>query len=230
MPQKGGKPQRAPVAAPRAKPAKAGKPSRAAAAPSRGKLAPALAALENVYVPTRAAWRTWLLKNHDRSPGVWLVFDRKSSRTDRLAYVDSVEEALCFGWIDSTMRPMDADHYRQLFTPRKAKSAWARTNKDRVERLIADGLMTPAGLARIEEAKRTGSWTLLDGVEAGVLPADLEAALEANPKAKGHFHAFSPSARKGYLYWLNAAKRAETRTTRINEIVRLAEANKRVRD
>lgn len=177
---------------------------------------------------TRAAWRDWLAENHDRSAGIWLIFDRKSSRADRLAYGDSVEEALCFGWIDSLVKPIDADHYKQLFTPRKPKSVWSRTNKDRVERLIAAGLMTQAGIARIEEAKRTGSWSALDAVEAMVIPPELEAALEANPKAKAYFHAFSPSARKGYLYWLNAAKRPETRAARVKEIVRLAAANKRV--
>src|SRR5688572_39384 len=101
-----------------------------------------LSTLEDVYVPTRRAWRRWLTRNHDRSPGVWLVFDRKSSRPDRLAYGDSVEEALCFGWIDSTVRQVDAARYKQLFTPRKPKSTWSRTNKERVERLIAGGLMT----------------------------------------------------------------------------------------
>ena len=187
-----------------------------------------LSTLADVYVSTRTEWRAWLATNHDRSAGIWLVFDRKSSRTDRFAYADSVEEALCFGWIDSLVRPIDADHYKQLFTPRKPKSVWSRTNKERVERLIAGGLMTPAGLARIDEAKRTGSWTALDAVEAQVIPPELEAALEADPKAKAHFFAFSPSARKAYLYWLNAAKRPETRATRVKEIVRLAAANRRV--
>ncbi len=190
----------------------------------------ALAALEEVYLPTRAAWRRWLAKHHDRSPGVWLVFDKKSSRADRLAYADSVEEALCFGWIDSTMRPIDGDRYKQLFTPRKPKSVWSRTNKERVERLTATGLMTPAGLARIEDAKRTGAWTALDAVEAMIIPPDLEAALAANPTASKHFHAFSPSARKGYLYWLNGAKRPETRAARLAEVIRLATINQRVRD
>ena len=184
--------------------------------------------LEDVYVPTRAAWRRWLARNHDRSPGIWLVFDRKSSRAARLAYGDAVEEALCYGWIDSTLRPVDAERYKQLFTPRKPKSVWSRTNKERVERLIASGLMTEAGLARIDEAKASGAWTALDAVEALVVPPDLQSALAANPTAEAHFRAFSPSARKAYLYWLNGAKRPETRATRLREIVRLAAENRRV--
>ena len=111
-----------------------------------------LSLLEQVYVEDRAAWRQWLATHHATSPGIWLVFDRKSSRPGRLAYVDAVEEALCYGWIDSTVRSLDDTRYVQLMTPRKAKSTWARTNKARVERLIAQGLMAEAGLASIERA------------------------------------------------------------------------------
>src|SRR3569832_1440517 len=106
-----------------------------------------LASLEQVYVADRAAWREWLAMHHATSPGIWLVFDKKSSRPDRLAYGDAVEEALCYGWIDSLVRRIDDARYAQLFTPRKAKSTWSRSNKVRVERLIARGLMAPAGLA-----------------------------------------------------------------------------------
>ncbi len=191
--------------------------------------ATALAQLEEVYVPDRAAWRGWLESHHHRSPGIWLVYDRKTSRPDRLAYADSVEEALCFGWIDSTMRPMDSHRYKQLFTPRKAKSAWSKLNKDRVERLIAQNLMTAAGRAKIDEAKRTGSWTALDAVEAYTIPPDLAGALDANPTAKAHFNAFPPSVRKGFLYWLNGARRPETRAARLAEIIRSAAANLKFR-
>ena len=184
--------------------------------------------LEDVYVEDRAAWRRWLRKHHASSPGIWLVYDRKTSRDDRLAYADAVEEALCFGWIDSTTRPVDADHYKQLFTPRKPKSVWSKLNKERVARLIADRRMQPAGLAAIDVARANGSWTALDAVESFVIPADLEAALAANPRAKANFEAFSPSARKAYLYRLNAAKRPETRAARLKEIVRLAAANQRI--
>jgi uncharacterized protein YdeI (YjbR/CyaY-like superfamily) len=189
---------------------------------------PAGANLEQVYVKSRPAWRRWLAANHARSPGIWLVYDKKSSRPDRLAYVDAVEEALCYGWIDSTLRSLDDARYMQLFTPRKPKSTWARTNKTRVARLIEEGLMAPAGLAVIETAKANGSWTSLDSVEALEVPADLAAALAKNPTAARNFAAFSPSSRKAYLHRVSRAVRPETRAKRIMEVVAYSAANMRV--
>ena len=189
-----------------------------------------LASLEQVYVADRGAWRQWLAVNHATSPGIWLVFDKKSSRPDRLKYVDAVEEALCFGWIDSTVRTLDHTRYVQLMAPRKPKSTWAATNKARVERLIADGLMAPAGLASIERAKANGSWSSLDAVEAFVVPADLAEALEAIPEAAKNFAALAPSRRKAFLHWISAAVRAETRAHRVGHVVQLAAANKKSRE
>jgi uncharacterized protein YdeI (YjbR/CyaY-like superfamily) len=190
---------------------------------------PAAAPLEQVYVRSRAAWRRWLSANHARSPGIWLVYDRKSSRPGRLAYVDAVEEALCFGWIDSTLRSLDDARYEQLFTPRKPKSTWARTNKARVTRLIDEGLMTPAGLAVIEIAKANGAWTSLDAVESLEVPDDLAAALARDPVAARHFAAFAPSSRKGYLHWVSQAVKPETRAERIAAVVRHSAANLKAR-
>jgi uncharacterized protein YdeI (YjbR/CyaY-like superfamily) len=187
------------------------------------------APLEQVYVKTRAAWRRWLAKHHARSPGIWLVYDKKSERPDRLAYVDAVEEALCFGWIDSTAKSLDEKRYMQLFTPRKPRGTWARTNKARVARLIEEGLMTPAGLAAIEVAKANGSWTSLDAVEALTVPDDLAAALSANPEAARNFAAFPPSARKAYLHWVSQAVRPETRAERIAGVVKHSAANHKTR-
>ena len=189
----------------------------------------ALASLEQVYVPDRAAWRRWLTKEHARSPGIWLVFDKKSSRPDRLAYGDAVEEALCFGWIDSLVRRLDDARYVQLFTPRKPKSTWSRSNKVRVERLLAQGLMAPAGLASIELAKTNGSWESLDAVEAFVMPDDLATALAGVPGAAEKFAAFSPSARKAYLHWISQAVRPETRAKRIQEVAGHAAAGRKTR-
>jgi uncharacterized protein YdeI (YjbR/CyaY-like superfamily) len=189
----------------------------------------ALDALEQVYVADRAAWRRWLGKEHARSPGIWLVFDKKSSRPDRLAYGDAVEEALCFGWIDSLVRGIDDARYAQLFTRRKPKSTWSRSNKVRVERLLAEGLMAAAGLASIELAKANGSWESLDAVEAFVMPDDLVTALAAVPRAPENFAAFAPSARKAYLHWISQAVRPETRAQRIAKVVELAAANVRAR-
>jgi uncharacterized protein YdeI (YjbR/CyaY-like superfamily) len=188
-----------------------------------------LAQLEQVYVENRAAWRLWLVTNCARSPGIWLVFDKKAARPDRLAYGDAVEEALCHGWIDSTVRSIDDARYVQLFTPRKPKSTWSRANKVRVARLIEEGLMAAAGLAAIERAKENGSWTSLDAAEALVVPEDLAAALASRKGASANFSAFAPSARKGYLHWISQAVRPETRAERVARVAALAASNQRSR-
>jgi uncharacterized protein YdeI (YjbR/CyaY-like superfamily) len=185
--------------------------------------------LEQVYVADRAAWRRWLAEHHATSPGIWLVFDKKSSRSDRLAYGDAVEEALCYGWIDSTVRTLDDARYVQLMAPRKPKSTWSRSNKVRVERLIAQGLMAAPGLASIERAMANGAWASLDEVEALVVPADLTRALRALPAAAKNFAAFSPSARKGYLHWISQAKRPETRAHRVAHVAQFAASNQKSR-
>jgi uncharacterized protein YdeI (YjbR/CyaY-like superfamily) len=189
----------------------------------------ALSTLEQVYVADRAAWRRWLAENHATSPGIWLVFDKKSSRLDRLAYGDAVEEALCYGWIDSTVRTLDDARYVQLMAPRKPKSTWSRSNKVRVERLIAQGLMAAPGLASIERARANGAWESLDAVEALEVPKDLAKALRALPGAAKNFAAFSPSARKGYLHWISQAKRPETRAHRVAHVAQFAASNQKSR-
>ncbi len=122
------------------------------------------------YSKDRKAWRNWLEKNHNASPGIWLIYYKKDSGKSRVAYADAVEEALCFGWIDSTMNPIDADSYMQLFTPRKEKSGWSKLNKERVEKLIQLGLMTDAGMKKIELAKKHETWNKLDHIEAFTIP------------------------------------------------------------
>jgi uncharacterized protein YdeI (YjbR/CyaY-like superfamily) len=187
------------------------------------------APLEQVYMKNRAAWRRWLEKHHARSPGIHLVYDKKASRAARLAYADAVEEALCFGWIDSTLRSLDETKYAQLFTPRKPKSTWSRVNKERVARLADEGLMAPAGLAAIERAKLNGSWSSLDAVEALDVPQDLAAALAKHPTAARNFAAFPPSSRKGYLHWVSQAVRPPTRAERIAAVVMHSAANRKAR-
>jgi uncharacterized protein YdeI (YjbR/CyaY-like superfamily) len=182
-----------------------------------------------VYVEDRAAWRRWLAEHHGSSPGIWLVFDKKASRADRLAYAAAVEEALCYGWIDSLVRRVDDARYVQLFTPRKPTSTWSLLNKDRVARLVEQGLMAEAGLAAIERAKANGTWTTLDAVEALVMPDDLAAALRRTKGAEAGFAAFSRSNRKAYLYWVNQAVRPETRAKRVAEVTRRSAANVRNR-
>lgn len=177
--------------------------------------------LDLVEPGDRVAWRAWLETNHAGSPGVWLAVGKKGNTRTALTYEEAVEEAVCFGWIDSTTQRLDAARYKQLFTPRKSSSTWSKSNKARVERLIAKGLMTPAGFAAVENAKANGSWNLLDDVDDLIVPDDLAAALEADPQAARHFAAFPDSARKLYLYWIGNAKRPETRARRIAQTVRL---------
>lgn len=178
---------------------------------------------------SRAEWRKWLAKNHRSSTGVWLVYHKKATGRASVSYAEAVEEALCFGWIDSKINPIDAHTYKQVFTPRKAGSNWSKLNKTRVEALVAAGKMTKAGLAKIEAAKKDGSWATLDAVESLAVPDDLQSALTANPPAADHFAAFSPSCRKAYLYWINGAKRPETRAKRITEAVELIRKNQKQR-
>jgi uncharacterized protein YdeI (YjbR/CyaY-like superfamily) len=180
----------------------------------------------SVHPEDRASWRSWLEAHHATATGVWLVGWRKG-HGPRVEYEDAVEEALCFGWIDSQGGNLDERRSRQYYAPRKPTSGWAATNKARVERLIAEGRMTPAGLAAIERAKANGSWTLLDDVERGVIPDDLATALAAHPPAAARFEAFPKSARRTILAWIALAKRPETREKRVIETARRAAANER---
>jgi len=183
-----------------------------------------------IHPSDRAAWRAWLAANHERPTGVWMVIDRSGTDPARVDYVSAVEEALCFGWIDSKVVKLDAERTLQWFSPRRPRGTWARTNKDRVARLTAAGLMMPAGLAVIEEAKRNGSWTLLDDVEDLVVPDDLAAAFEASPPSRANWDAFSRSARRAILAWIVQAQRPETRAKRIAEAARLAAVNRKANE
>ena len=185
-----------------------------------------LADLPLVEVAGRAEWRAWLQRNHSTSPGVWLAVGKKGNSRTALTYDEAVEEALCFGWIDSVVNRLDADRFKQLLTPRNRGSGWARTNKERVGRLIAQGLMENAGLAAIEAAKADGSWQALDDVEDLVVPDDLAAALAADPAAAGEFDGFTSSVRKMILYRISEAKRPETRARRIEQTVAAAAAGR----
>lgn len=180
-----------------------------------------------VDAPTRADWRQWLTDNHATEKSVWLKIYKKTSSTPSITYDEAVDEALCFGWIDSSIKKGDDQHYLQFFAERNPKSNWSRVNKAKVEKLIAAGLMTDAGQAMIDLAKRTDTWTALDDVENLVSQPDLQEQLDANPVAKGHFEAFPRSVKRGMLEWLLNAKTPATRAKRIAEIVTLAERNER---
>lgn len=179
-------------------------------------------------MPDRAAWRAWLEVNHTRNAGVWLVSFKKATGKPRVPYEDAVEEALCFGWIDSLVRTLDAERAMQLFSPRKPRSPWSRPNKLRVERLVASGLMREAGLAKIEQARRDGSWEVYAVAESLEEPADLLAAFAAGPLgARSNWDAFSPSSRRAILWWVHSARRPETRAQRIARVVSEAARNRR---
>lgn len=168
---------------------------------------------------SRKAWRAWLEKHHASSTGVWLVYAKKHSGLPSLTYNDAVEEALCFGWIDNKINPIDHDFHMQIFTPRKLKSAWSALNKTRVERLLAAGLMAPAGLAAVKAAKSSGTWDAMKNIEDSGMPPDLKKAIKANPDASRNWGSYTASRRKAVLYRLAGAKRPETREKYLQEIV-----------
>jgi uncharacterized protein YdeI (YjbR/CyaY-like superfamily) len=182
-----------------------------------------------VHADDRATWRAWLEANHAAARGVWLVTWRPRSGRVGLDYESAIEEALCFGWVDSTGGHFDDDRGKLYFAPRKPRSVWAASNKARVERLISEGWMAPAGLAAIERAKANGWWEILDAAERLEVPEDLAAALDARPPAAANFAAFPPSARKMLLGWIAVEQRPETRAARITEIAEAAARNERAR-
>lgn len=186
----------------------------------------AMADLPQVHPGSRAKWRAWLQANHDRSKGVWLVIDKKVNGQQPLSYEEICEELVCFGWVDSRPRKLDERRSMLLCTPRKPKSGWAKPNKDRVARMEAAGKMAPAGLAAVAEAKRLGTWSKLDAVEALEIPEDLAQAL-AHAGGAENFEAFPRSVKRGILEWITTAKRPETRAARVTETASLAAKNER---
>lgn len=185
---------------------------------------------ELLYFKNAAEWREWLHQNHDSSTGLYLIFYKVNSPFESMRWEEAVKVALCYGWIDSTVRTIDEHSRKQLFTPRKNKSGWSKLNKTYVEKLIADNLMHKSGLNKIELAKQNGSWTSSDASEDLVIPEDLKLAFEQNKTAYENYEKFSPSYRKNYLHWLNQAKREETRNNRITAIIDLCNQNKKSRD
>lgn len=183
---------------------------------------------ERYQARNRKEWRQWLEKNHSNSFGVWLVYYKKNSEKPTVSYEEAVEEAISFGWIDSKVNALDEERYMQIFTPRNIGSIWSKSNKHRVKKLIEQGLMTSAGLEKIEAAKKDGSWNFLDDIEKLIIPTDLKEALASNKTAENNFEAFSDPIKKQILYWIKSAKRAETRQKRIEKIVELAAENKRL--
>jgi len=182
---------------------------------------------ERVHAETVADWAAWLADNHEGAEGVWLVSWKKHTGRPAVSYDDAVTEALRFGWIDSLGRRLDDDRTMLWYSPRRSGSGWSRPNKQRIERLEAEGRMEAPGRAVIEQAEADGTWTMLDEVEDLIVPDDLEAAFDAHPGARGHWERFPPSARRGILEWIVQARREATRAKRVAETARLAAQGER---
>ena len=175
---------------------------------------------EKIYVKTREEWREWLKNNHHYQEGIWLVYYKKHTGKPRIPYEDAVEEALCFGWIDSTVKRVDEETYVQKFTPRRNRSVWSKLNKMRAIRLIKAGRMTPLGLEKIEEAKMRGSWQEAYTTHKNVkLPVDLKEALHLNEAAESFFNTLASTYKNSYINWVNFARRQKTRSDRIAKVV-----------
>lgn len=180
---------------------------------------------EIFYPKSQTEWRNWLQENHISKQDVWLVYYKKKSEIESITWREAVDEALCFGWIDSKRISIDKDISHQFFSKRKPKSTWSKINKNKVLELIEKGLMTEAGLKCIEIAKQNGSWTILDEVEELIIPKDLESEFDKKPISKDFFYSSSRSFKKMILYWLVSAKTTDTRQKRIAEIIESAEQN-----
>ncbi|MEN8788292.1 MAG: YdeI/OmpD-associated family protein [Flavobacteriaceae bacterium] len=181
--------------------------------------------LKELYFETPDKWRSWLEKNHDRCTGIHLIFYKVGHEKASMRWEEAVRQALCFGWIDSTVKSLGDGKRRQYFCPRKRKSTWSKLNKTYIQELTDLGLMHSSGLNKIEEAKKDGSWFAMDDVENGLIPVELQKAFDRNPQAIENYKRFPRTSQKSYLYWLNQAKRPETRARRIEEIVNLCAAN-----
>jgi len=175
--------------------------------------------IETFYPTTRQEWRQWLLENHNQKQSIWLVHYNKKSNMPSVSWSDAVDEALCFGWIDSTRKSLNNDMFIQFFTKRKPKSVWSKINKAKIERLKNEGLLMPSGHEGIIIAQQNGSWNILDDVEELEISADLAKEFKAHKGSKEYFLSLSKSVRKSMLQWIKLAKRPETRQKRIVELV-----------
>jgi uncharacterized protein YdeI (YjbR/CyaY-like superfamily) len=178
--------------------------------------------MNNLYFQNLEDWRSWLRENHDKSAGIWMVFYKKESGNPTLDYTDAVEEALCFGWIDSIIKNVDEQKHLRKFTPRKPVSKWSELNKKRVQKMITQGRMTRFGLAKIEAAQKSGMWDKPDRPQIPIkMPDELRHALDGHKPAKTFFAQLAPTYQKQYILWIQMAKRPETRDRRIKEALDL---------
>ncbi len=181
-----------------------------------------------LFFANRNEWRKWLELNHNQIDAIWIVYFKKNSNKESVSYNDAVEEALCFGWIDSIVKSVDNEKYKQKYTPRRKNSIWSKVNKNRVEKMVNEGKMTSFGMAKVEEAKMNGQWEKAYGARVKPdLPLDLKEELQKNEMAWKNFNNFADGYQTTYIYWLNSARRPETRIKRLNEIVKLARDNRK---
>ena len=183
--------------------------------------------VKTLYAPSADAWRNWLASNHVKEKNIWLIIYRKESKTKSVYYPKAVDEALCYGWVDSKPNKRDSESFYQFFAKRNPKSNWSKINKEKVERLLNANKMAAAGMEMISIAKANGTWTALDEVEELVIPPDLKKALKTIPVALTNFEAFPKSVKRGILEWILNAKLPETRMKRVTETVTLAAKNER---
>lgn len=179
-----------------------------------------------LLVETQEEWRGWLEGNHEESSGVWLVSWKKATGKPFVPFMDVVDEALCFGWVDSKINRLDEERAMRLFTPRNPKSPWSRINKEKVARLVNEGRMTASGMRLVDGAKADGSWNVYDEIEDLVIPPDLASALGENATADNYFRGFPDSSKKNILWWIKSARRPETRATRVAKTVGMAAENR----
>ncbi|WP_433629493.1 YdeI/OmpD-associated family protein [Chryseobacterium cucumeris] len=186
-----------------------------------------IAEKQTFNVNTRAEWRQWLEENHHTEQSVWLICNTRKSNLPNVSWSELVDEALCFGWIDSTRKTIDEGSFMQLFSRRKPKSTWSKINKDKVQKLIENKLMTKAGFETIRIAKENGSWNILDSVEDLTIPEDLNETFKLYEGSETYFLGLSKSMKKMLLQWIVLAKRPETRKNRIDEIAKQAAQHKK---
>jgi uncharacterized protein YdeI (YjbR/CyaY-like superfamily) len=184
--------------------------------------------MEELIFETRTDWRQWLAENHDKTEGIWMVYYKKHTKKMCVSYNDAVEEALCYGWIDSIVKTVDSEKYKQKYTPRRKNSVWSKVNKSRVEKMIKAGMMTPFGLTKIEEAKQNGQWDKAYGArKMPKIPSEFKKALEKDIEAYTNFMNFAKSYQSSYLHWYLNAKRPETKEKRLKEIIQRSRENKK---
>jgi uncharacterized protein YdeI (YjbR/CyaY-like superfamily) len=185
--------------------------------------------MKQVYVKTRKEWRDWLNQNHNKSDCIWLVFYKKHAGKTTLEYEEAVEEALCFGWIDSIIKKIDDEKYVRKLTPRKADSRWSELNKKRITKLKKQGLLTEAGIMKVRDAKESGLWNKSDRPQIPLNALEeLECALTKNKKAKNFFDQLAPSYQKRFVGWISAAKKQETKKRRLRESIALLEQGEKL--